>query len=442
MRYLILVFLLFAGCGKEDRILVPVKSETITASNRVALVFGNGTYDSIGDLDNPTNDSRDVREKLEDLDFQVFYLENGTLEQMEAKLYEFEKSFSKDTVALFYYAGHGVENGGENFLIAKDSVVNSKADLKYRTFRLNRLLEGFNVSENKLNVAILDACRDNPFRNLRNTGKGLATAGATGTLIAYATASGETAEDGTGENGLFTKHLLNHIDRSDVELEQMFKDVGTDVSKESKGTQNPWRNSSISGNFYLRGDGNGESDEVRKLKEQLAESERKRKEAEAELKTVTSRETRAGTLQKETDSYRIYKDVFVDKKTNLMWQKNGDGKKYTWQEAMRYCESLNLSGYSGWRLPNRDEAKSLLTEYYGEWDYYEKWNRWFNKNKHKIHNDKFVKNEISQLSLHWIWTSTKYSENSVNSWIVSFESGNDDWVSQADSELVVCVRGL
>jgi flagellar biosynthesis GTPase FlhF len=415
---------------------------------------------------------------------------------MEAKLYEFEKSFSKDTVALFYYAGHGVENSGENFLIAKDSVVNNKADLKYRTFRLNRLLEGFNVSENKLNVAILDACRDNPFRNLRNTGKGLATAGATGTLIAYATASGETAEDGTGENGLFTKHLLNHIDRSDVELEQMFKDVGTDVSKESKGTQNPWRNSSISGNFYLRGDGTKpetkvvekevvkvvekvvkveDTAEIERLQKQLAEEKRKREEAEAEKREAerkrkeaeaekreaerkrkeaeaekreaerkrkeaeakakisplpavgrndgqNAREKRAGTLQKETDSYRIYKDVFVDKKTNLMWEKER-GNSFTWQNAMKYCENLELSGYSNWRLPSLDETNSLLTNTMQSQGWY-------------------VKNEISQFLPSCTWISIKYNKNSSLSWIVGFEDGFDDWSYQTNGDFVVCVRDL
>jgi hypothetical protein len=161
---------------------------------------------------------------------------------------------------------------------------------------------------------------------------------------------------------------------------------------------------------------------------------------EYEEKRIAEENRRLGFV-KETDSYKIYRDFFVDKKTNLMWQKkSGNWEYYTWQEAMRYCENLELSGYSNWRLPSRDEAKSLLTEYYGE--YNSNWRKWFDANQHKRHNERFVKNEISQFLPYWIWTSTKHNKYSSDSWIVDFKNGDGSWGYQTDDFFAVCVRYL
>jgi hypothetical protein len=146
---------------------------------------------------------------------------------------------------------------------------------------------------------------------------------------------------------------------------------------------------------------------------------------------------------KETSSYKIYGDVFVDKSTNLMWQKKNSSNmedEFTWQEAKSYCSNLNLGGFSDWKLPTREEAKTLLTEYYGT--YNSRWFNWFDRNKHKQYNNRFVKKEISESAPLWIWILTINKIYSSESWSVSFNAGRGFWGHQTVSSYAVCVRDM
>jgi hypothetical protein len=147
---------------------------------------------------------------------------------------------------------------------------------------------------------------------------------------------------------------------------------------------------------------------IRELERKLAEAE---KRAEAML---SQSERRAGTLQLETDSYKIYRDVFIDKKTNLMWEKNGDGKEYTWDEAKSYCENLRLLGFSNWRLPTDNEANSITGKDYKQ--IYQK------------------KNTVA------IWTSIKHDKES--SLVVNFEYDWNIYIDDINSLSVICIRDL
>ncbi len=231
-----------------------------TGESRVALVIGNAAYRNARKLDNPVNDARAMARALRECSFDVLG-PNGegytNLDQrgMRAAIKEFgQKLQANPGVGLFYFAGHGVEANDTNYLIPVEAAPNDETDLKYEGFDIKDVLDQF--VGNRLNIVILDACRDNPFarsfKRTRGGGEGLKQVEApTGTLIAYATAPHQTASDGTGVNGLYTEQLLEAIRVKGLTIEQVFKRVRVKVQERSKGTQIPWENSSLNGDFYF-----------------------------------------------------------------------------------------------------------------------------------------------------------------------------------------------
>ncbi len=248
-----------AAFGQERRLNRDVP--TAQAENRVALVIGNAAYRSANRLENPVNDARAMARALGEVGFEVLG-PNGAgytdLDQrgMLAAVKEFgQRLEQKPGVGLFYFAGHGVQANETNYLIPVDAAPNDATDLKYQGLDLKDVLDQF--VGNRLNIVILDACRDNPFaRSFKKTrstgGDGLRQVDApTGTFIAYATAPGKTAADGTGSNGLYTEQLLNAMKTKGLAIEQVFKRVRVAVEEKSGGTQVPWENSSLKGDFYF-----------------------------------------------------------------------------------------------------------------------------------------------------------------------------------------------
>ena len=146
------------------------------AENKVALVIGNGVYkDKNLNLKNPVNDAKDMKAALEKVGFKVIYMENATFDQMDSVREEFKKSLDSESLTLFYYSGHGVQADGINYLIPSDAKIASKADLKRRAYDLGYFLEDMGEIQNRANIIILDACRNNPFKTIRTIGnsKGL-----------------------------------------------------------------------------------------------------------------------------------------------------------------------------------------------------------------------------------------------------------------------------
>jgi hypothetical protein len=230
-----------------------LKVQDMQNEARVALVIGNGKYDE-QPLKNPTNDSKAMKEILLKKGFEVIYKENATQEEMESSIDKFLNTLkSKKAVGLLYYAGHGIEAKGENYLIPIGAKISSENFIKQKTIALNSIIEGMQDSKNELNIIILDACRDNPYRGIVRSGKRGLTGinNANGIFIAYATAVGDVAADGSGKNGLFTSSLLKYIDEEGLKLEDVFKAVHHDVKKQSSGIQQPWMNSAIYGDFYF-----------------------------------------------------------------------------------------------------------------------------------------------------------------------------------------------
>jgi hypothetical protein len=227
---------------------------TITAEKgkRTALVIGNSEY-QIGSLRNPANDAQDMAGTLGTLGFDVTLKLNAGQEQMEQAISEFGRQLYQGGVGLFYYAGHGVQVGGENYLIPVNATIESESDVRYKAVNIGQVLGKMGEARNGLNIVILDACRDNPFaKSFRSSSRGLAvvnSASVKGTLVAYATSPGNVASDGDDRNGLYTKHLLQHISAPGIPVEQVFKRVLQGVERDTNGKQSPWTSSSFSGDF-------------------------------------------------------------------------------------------------------------------------------------------------------------------------------------------------
>lgn len=220
---------------------------------RVALVIGNSKYKS-SPLRNPVNDARAMAKTLKDVGFEVILELNATRREMRRAMIRFGRRLENGGVGLFYYAGHGVQLHGNNYLIPVGAEIEAEDHVEIEAIELNQVLGRMGGARNRLNIVILDACRNNPFaRKFRSATRGLAqTLAPAGTYVAYATAPGDVAEDGEGRNSLYTQALTQWMKRPGVKLEDVFKRVRGRVYKETEGRQVPWTSSSITGDFYFQ----------------------------------------------------------------------------------------------------------------------------------------------------------------------------------------------
>lgn len=224
---------------------------------KYALIIGNSAYTGSGlpRLSNPVNDANDISAALESLGFTVDKVLNGSLAQMDDAVVRLKNRLGvlKDAYGFFYYAGHGVQSGGENFLIPVDANIPSESFLRSRALSIQAVLDDLNDARNSLNVVVLDACRDNPFGWSRGGGRGLAiiTRQPADSIIVYATSAGFTAADGEGRNGLFTGYLLPNLLTPGLEVKEVFNRTGADVSKASNARQIPAIYSQFFGSAYL-----------------------------------------------------------------------------------------------------------------------------------------------------------------------------------------------
>ena len=232
-----------------------IKATTI--DKRIALVIGNSEYENAGTLRNPVNDAFEMNQALVKVGFEVMEYYNLDQEEMKRVIDNFGLELISANVGLFFYAGHGIQAKGHNFLIPIDANLVSESDVEYDCIDAGRILGKMENANNRANIIILDACRDNPFERswTRSTqGRGLASMDApVGSIIAYATAPGTTASDGTGNNGLYTSALIENIAIPGLSIEDMFKQVRIAVINQSNGKQTPWESTSLTGNFYFHG---------------------------------------------------------------------------------------------------------------------------------------------------------------------------------------------
>ncbi|GBU28664.1 hypothetical protein R84B8_02224 [Treponema sp. R8-4-B8] len=225
--------------------LMIFSSTGIFAQQKYALVIGNGGYTGSGmtKLANPVNDANDVAAALQGLGFTVDKVLDATLDQMESAIMRLKNrlSVSNDAYGFFFYAGHGVQSGGENYLIPVGANIPSENSLRDRAVSVQWALAELNEANNALNVVVLDACRDNPFAWKRSGTRGLSVVSnqPADSIIVFATSAGSTAADGVGRNGLFTTYLLNNLKTPGLAVDEVFKRTGADVARASNRTQIP-----------------------------------------------------------------------------------------------------------------------------------------------------------------------------------------------------------
>ncbi len=234
-------------------------SQSAFAENRLALVIGQSAYRSVPALPNPANDARAVAQLLTDSGFEVSTASDLSQGQMRDAVSDFAGKVAAkgaDTVALVFYAGHGLQVDGENFLVPVDIDPKREADIPIQAVRLNDILNTLTSVPSKMRILMLDACRNNPFPELKTAGSGLAIVdakvGAPGTFMSFSTSPGAVAEDGSGNNSPYTNALLT-AGKENIPIEETFKRVRLAVNKVTDGRQTPWDSSSLTEDFRFSG---------------------------------------------------------------------------------------------------------------------------------------------------------------------------------------------
>ena len=226
---------------------------------KFALVIGNANYEEER-LENTVNDATDMAKALQDIGFEVTLLQNQDLRSMENAIAVFSQQLRKGGVGVFYYAGHGVQVQGENYLIPLKAQLQNEKDARYEAVALGKVLNAMEEARNQVNIVIIDACRNNPFyRRWRSRGRGSDVRGLaavfhpSGIIIAYATREGNTAEDGVGQrNSPFTSALLENIKKPNIDVQLMFRRVSTVVKQKTNAAKQHWTEGNLEGDeFYL-----------------------------------------------------------------------------------------------------------------------------------------------------------------------------------------------
>lgn len=355
-RALIIICLLLSATGYSQE-------------KRLALVIGNGAYEHGGPLRNPVNDADSMKHALTQVGFEVLDHFNLTLAEMKMAIDYFGMKLMDYDVGLFYYAGHGIQSKGNNYLIPVDVNLMSENDVDYNCLDAGRILGKMESAANRTNIVILDACRNNPFERswTRSAqGKGLASMDAPlGSILAYATAPGNTASDGEGNNGLYTSALVKTIPKSGLNIEGVFKQVRVMVVDQSNGTQTPWESTSLTGDFYFRSSGDYIAPKTTRKEIAVAESmaELDRRDVPARGVFVDSRDKQEYKWVKIGDqiwmaenlnfSIKGAKDPIPPKRSK--WDKKLMGLLYSMELANDNCPD-------GWHLPSVDEWTELIGE--------------------------------------------------------------------------------
>ena len=333
---LLIIFSFIISAYSDDRALVLKKMKS---ERRVALIIGNSRYDD-SPLKNPVNDARLMAKTLKELDFEVIVKTDANYADMMESIDKFGEKIRGGGVGLFYYAGHGMQIDGINYLIPIKSGISNDKQVKYKAVNSGLVLANMENAGNRMNIMILDACRNNPFsRSFRNVQNGLASMEAPkGSYVAYATGPGKVASDGKGVNGLFTESFVKALEKPGMKIEEVFKDTRALVMKETGDSQIPFTSSSIVGDFYFKlpegnasynvsvpdvkmpVDGGFSLDDLQKKDNELAEKEKKAKLAwdgrlnsmESAYNKVKNYESSTKIDENKVAAWQMFKNSFSD----------------------------------------------------------------------------------------------------------------------------------
>lgn len=426
-------------------IIMENSAAEVNAEQKVALVIGNGAY-AEARLRNPVNDAADTAAVLQSLDFQVQLLRDANRRTMEEEVREFGRKLVRSGVGLFYFAGHGLQIHGRNYIIPIGANIQKEQDVEFESVDVGRILGEMDHAQSQLNVFILDACRNNPFaRSFRSPTRGLAQMNAPNeTLIAYATSPGEVANDGRGENSPYTEALLQVFPVPGLDILDIFRRTAAIVKKNTAGRQRPWIASDVTQQFYfipvaakesasplLSTPSEKEKPPVVHEEKPAVETEMKRKFnvvlrsapldklTEDQVKTMLDKRR---FFTKEYDrnkpfsnakgtglphQYRLItrhgQQLVVDATTGLTWQQSGSATDKKYADGERYIQNLNkekFASYDDWRTPTFEEAMSLM--------------------EREKKNELYITPIFDKMQ-RWIWTADKKSADIA--WSVNFRSG-------------------
>jgi hypothetical protein len=221
---------------------------------KIALVIGIDNYEHTKSLSSAVNDAEDMHSFLGKVDFETTLLLNATQKELIGSIASFKSKIDNETIALIYFAGHGLQVDGDNFLVPSDANVTITEEIPYFCINASDLIVDNDTETRNLNIIILDACRNNPFTTgLRSVSQGLARMIApVGTLIAFSTSPNMVAIEHRGErNGVYTKNLLKYLNTPNLSVERVFKNTRTDVIRDTQGKQVPWEESSLHGEDFM-----------------------------------------------------------------------------------------------------------------------------------------------------------------------------------------------
>lgn len=391
-------------------------NDGLCASDRVALVIGNQDYQD-APLKNPVNDANDLSEALHQLGFTVITKINVTHREMERSLREFKQKITPNSVALFYFSGHGVQMNGKNYLLPVGQTIYGPEEIRFKSVQADFVLAKMESAGSKVNIVVLDACRNNPSKGIRGTGQGLAAMDAEGAFIAYSTGPGSFALDNARErNGLYTKNLLKTLKTPGLQIEELFRRVRYKVSKESDKKQVPWTASGLYGEkpfYFIPPQENPDPNTAKKTK-----------------------------IGKYIDNHN---GTITDTETGLMWKRCSEGlsgkdcekgkvKEYEWDEAMQRFKNVDYAGYSDWRMPTIEELKTLVYCSKGVKDKKSGMCN-YGSTKPTINHQAFP--NTPQL----VWSGSPNALDSVNAWSVYFFSGYSSAFNRNHNLAVRLVRG-
>jgi hypothetical protein len=244
--------------GSQPAASNPLAQAPQGPEQRIALVIGNSNYRNVEQLQNPDNDAESMAQFLNSAGFEVIAATDLTQNDMIKVVQDFTAKVAAhgpNTVAMIYYAGHGVQLAGENYLIPVDAKISSPSDLFNNSLRLVDVMATLQSIPSRLRIVLLDACRNNPFANVNDAGRGLAIVDAPNdSIVGYSTAPGAEALDGSGAHSPYTTAFLHLAREPNLPIEQLFKRVRLEVNHATDGKQTPWESSSLISDFYFFGD--------------------------------------------------------------------------------------------------------------------------------------------------------------------------------------------
>jgi hypothetical protein len=355
-----------------------------TKERRLALVIGNADYQHSGKLKNTVNDANLMARTLDELGFDVIKKTNATKSEMEQTILDFSRELGKYNVALFFYAGHGIQLDGTNYLIPVDARLDDKLAASFEAVDVGKLVSQFERHPNNVNIVILDACRNNPFKSWSRGGENgfKAIPAPSGTIIAFATGEGATASDGASENGLYTSHLVKQM-KIPQRIEDVFIQTRVDVRTNSKNQQSPQEWSQLTGKFFFSSPENGSDVNTGQQVNKTMESEQSKAlsrgtgASEFETKNIVAGMLRDGYTVIDVLNSRVplrflygieYQGgliVDIDEKNNtgiiVASFDLARGAKVSWDEAKQLCAAFANDNYDDWTLPTKATLEQIYT---------------------------------------------------------------------------------